>query len=183
MAVRLYGSEFGDGERVSLSREQIAIFRARLNMKAFHGPGKLTGHAVLLGQLLLDMLGKGGELFPSMETLSRRLGVCLDTIQRALQRLRQLGFLNWTRRLVRIGGRVRQTSNAYHFRCETGTRQQVLKSMNPVPLTERNARVRAQSGSGEDRAAAASAVQQLRSLGMHAEADRLARQWGIARPD
>src|SRR4051794_18585080 len=68
-------SEFGEGRRVPLDREQRAVLRARLRMPAFRGPGRLTANAVEIGKTLLDMLGKGGELFPSIETLRQRIGV------------------------------------------------------------------------------------------------------------
>jgi hypothetical protein len=35
------------------------------------------------------------------------------TVQRALDRLRELGLLSWQRRLVREGWQAHQTSNAY----------------------------------------------------------------------
>jgi hypothetical protein len=100
-------SEFGDGKRVKLCREWKARIKARLRMKAYNGPGKLTGTAQLLGGVLLDMAGPDGCLCPSIETLAALLGKSCDAIQRALARLRQLGFLDWTRRVVRLldGGR------------------------------------------------------------------------------
>jgi hypothetical protein len=39
--------------------------------------------------------------------------VSVDTVQRALDRLRSLGLLFWQRRFVRDGWRCEQTSNAY----------------------------------------------------------------------
>jgi hypothetical protein len=141
-------SEFGEGERVALDREQRAVIRARLHMKAHRGPGRLTANAVAIGERLLGMLGPKGALFPAVATLAKLQGISASTVSLALKRLKQGGFLNWTRRLVRVGNRVRQTSNAYAFRCDIGTRQPVLFPLIlSVPLMERDARARAESGS------------------------------------
>lgn len=144
------GSEFGEGERVPLDREQRAVIKARLKMGAFRGPGRLTANAVSIGELLLEMLGKDGALFPSIATLLARTGIrSASTVVLALKRLRQFGFLTWARRLIRVGSRVRQNSNAYAFCCDAGRQQEALRDMIlPVPLTERTARASAERGSG-----------------------------------
>lgn len=142
-------SEFGEGERVPLDREARAVTRARLHMKAFRGPGRLTPNAVAIGKRLLDMLGEGGALFPSIATLAGLEGVAVSTVVTALKRLKLGGFLAWTRRLVRVGNHVGQTSNAYVFRCDAGTRQGVLPGLVlSVVLPERGAQRHAQEGSG-----------------------------------
>src|SRR4051794_7378117 len=127
------GSEFGEGRRVALDREQRAVWRARLRMSAFRGPGKLTANAVLIGERLLGMLGKAGELFPSIETLRQLTGIkSSSTVVLALKRLRQLGFLTWARRLARFGSRVVQVSNAYVLtpgRCDAVTQRGVVPSV------------------------------------------------------
>lgn len=161
------GSEFGEGERVPLDREQRAVIKARLRMRAFNGPGRLTATARLIVPELLGMLGKDGALFPGIATLADRLGKCSDAVRVGLKRLKQLGFLNWTRRLVRHGDRVRQTSNAYAFRCDTGNQQGFLRSLIlPVPLTERSARASAERGSGAAFPAMAPAFLALRERRM-----------------
>lgn len=171
-------SEFGEGERVPLDREQKAVARARLHMSAFRGPGRLTANAVAIGKRLLDMLGKDGALFPSIATLAELEGIkSTSTVVLALKRLRQLGFLAWTRRLVRAGNHVRQTSNAYRFCCDGGSQQGALQS-SIVPK---------QKGSGgaapaslTDREAVAGAARAMRLCGWHAQADQLERDWNIA---
>jgi DNA-binding transcriptional MocR family regulator len=55
-------------------------------------------------------------LDPSHATLATKAAVSVDTVQRQLERLRELGLLSWQRRLIRdesTGWRVEQTSNAY----------------------------------------------------------------------
>jgi DNA-binding transcriptional regulator YhcF (GntR family) len=106
-------SEFGPGRRVPLDREQRAVFRARLTMKAFRRVGALTITAVHIAGIMLGMQGRDGRLDPSIETLAARAGVDPSTVVRALARLRECGFVTWVRRLVRDGSRVEQTSNAY----------------------------------------------------------------------
>src|SRR4051812_21194168 len=107
------GSEFGEGRRVALDREQRAVWRARLRMRAYRQVGKLTVSAVQVGELLVNMLGADGRLDPCIATLATRAGVDPSTVVRALARLRECGFVTWVRRLVRDGSRVEQTSNAY----------------------------------------------------------------------
>jgi hypothetical protein len=158
-------------------------------MRAFQGPNRLSGNAVRLGSLLLDMLSPKGALFPSIATLAARLGVCADTIQRGLDRLCQLGFIDWTRRVRRVGELVQQTSNAYFFCCETGNQEGVLKGLIPLPQFDRGAPARGRKEALErdggeatpqdDRAAAAGAVAILRLWGDQAAADRLAGRWAI----
>jgi len=91
---------------VPLDREQRAVFRARLNMKAFRGPVRLTANAVELGRRLVNMLGQDGRLHPSIETLAALLGIATSTVQTALDRLKEFGFVSWTRRIARCGARV-----------------------------------------------------------------------------
>jgi DNA-binding MarR family transcriptional regulator len=108
------GSIFGTGPRVPLDREQRAQFRAKLKLQ--RQPGRLTIAAAEIGRILVDMLGAGGQLDPSVATIAARAAVDPSTVTRAMVRLRDCGFLTWTRRLVRdvgTGWRVEQTSNAY----------------------------------------------------------------------
>jgi len=108
------GSEFGDGRRVPLDREQRAVFRARLTFKCFRRVGALTIAAVRIAGIMLEMQGKkDGRLDPCIATLATRAGVDPSTVVRALARLRECGFVTWVRRLVRDGNRVTQASNAY----------------------------------------------------------------------
>jgi hypothetical protein len=74
---------------------------------------------VQIGRILLDMLGVDGQLDPSIATLAVKAAVHPSTVTRALSRLNECGFLDWTRRLLRAartGWRTEQTSNAYVLR-------------------------------------------------------------------
>jgi hypothetical protein len=110
-------SIFGVGPRVPLDREQRAQFRAKLLLQ--RRPGRLTLAAVQIGRIMLDMLGADGQLDPSVATLAIRTAVHPPTVTRALTRLKECGFLDWTRRMRRdssTGWRSEQTSNAYVLR-------------------------------------------------------------------
>ena len=106
-----HASIFGPGPRVPLDREQQAVFRAKL--KLARQPGRLTIAGAEIGRLLLNMMGADGRLDPMLDTIAKKARVCRSTVQRALDQLRALGFLDWTRRLVRDRDGTRQTSNAY----------------------------------------------------------------------
>lgn len=108
------GSIFGPGARVPLDREARAVFKAKLKLN--RRPGRLTIACVEIAHVLLEMMGQDGRLDPSVETIAIKAAVNPSTVTRALARLRELGFLGWTRRLARdaaSGWRVAQISNAY----------------------------------------------------------------------
>ena len=110
-------SEFGTGRRVPLDREQRAQILAKL--KLARRPGGLTIAAAEIGRILVGMMGVDGQLDPSIATIATRAAVDPSTVTRALAQLKALGFLDWTRRLVRTsstGWRVAQASNAYVLR-------------------------------------------------------------------
>jgi hypothetical protein len=110
-------SIFGLGPRVPFDREQRAQFRAKLLLQ--RRPGRLTLAAVQIGRIMLDMLGADGQLDPSVATLATKAAVHPSTATRALARLKECGFLAWTRRIRRdlsTGWRSEQTSNAYVLR-------------------------------------------------------------------
>ena len=104
-------SIFGPGPRVPLDREQQAVFRAKL--KLARRPGRLTIAGAEIGRVLLNMMGTDGRLDPMLDTIAKKARVCRSTVQRAIDQLKALGFLDWTRRLVRDRDGTRQTSNAY----------------------------------------------------------------------
>lgn len=104
-------SLFGDGPRRPLDREQRARFRFLLNAhRRVHRIPPLTE---LVGNALVRRLGVDGQLDPAHATIAGDVGCCCRTVRRALDRLRTLGLLMWQRRLVRVGWRTAQTSNAY----------------------------------------------------------------------
>ncbi len=78
-----------------------------------------AGAARKLLLALVKMAGPEGACSPSQKQLAQRLAVSLDTVQRALQRLRQLGLLEYT---LRYDKRGKRTSNLY-----------VLKVGNTLP--------------------------------------------------
>ena len=148
------GSEFGDGPRVPLDREQRAVFRARLTMKAFRRIGALTITAVRVAEIMLGMQGRDGRLDPSIETLAVRAGVDASTVVRALARLRGCGFVTWVRRLVRDGARVEQTSNAYVLTVPGSPDLRFAQAAKPVVFSRVERPSSDSRGSGKRRATA-----------------------------
>ena len=102
------GSEFGDGLRFALDREQRAVWRARLDT------GRVTALHEKVGQALPHRLGTDGRCDPSHDTLAADAGCCPRTVFEALKRLAGLGMLRWINRLDRVGDAVRQISNGLH---------------------------------------------------------------------
>lgn len=108
------------------SAEVWKIVRAAERYDAAHKePGK---HCGPLGSIALDVLRlfarlmdrKTGRLDPSYDFMCRTLSRSRDSIHRALQRLREHGFLDWLRRYTPTEGegkgpQVQQTSNAYRL--------------------------------------------------------------------
>ena len=107
-------SEFGPGPRVPIDRETRAVWKAKI--KLARRPNRLTIAGAEVARVLLEMIGPDGRLDPSIETLAARAAVNPSTVTRALARLCELGFIRWTRRLVRDAAsawRTEQTTNAY----------------------------------------------------------------------
>jgi hypothetical protein len=82
--------------------------------------GGALGHAGLavLHALIFDFLNhRTGRLDPSYAGIAAKAGVCVRTVATALQRLRELGILNWVRRCAErwADGRfvLEQETNAY----------------------------------------------------------------------
>ena len=65
---------------------------------------------------LLRRLGQDGRCDPSHATLAADAAVSPRTVRRALAALAACGLVQWTRRLIRVGWRVAQTSCAYVLR-------------------------------------------------------------------
>jgi AraC-like DNA-binding protein len=104
-------SEFGDGLRWPLDREQRCVWRVRLDLA--RRAGRISSLHVLIGLALLHRLGQDGRLDPSHDTLAADVGCTSRTVRRALAALFELGMVRWINRLVRNGRRAEQTSNAY----------------------------------------------------------------------
>ena len=103
--------------------------RARDFDRATHQPGQhggAVGHTALqvLHSLIFDFLNhRTGRLDPSYAAIASKAGVCVRTVATALQRLRELGILNWVRRCAERwqDGRfvLAQETNAYGLLPET----------------------------------------------------------------
>ena len=106
--------------------------RARDLDRGTHEPGRhggAVGHTALqvLHALIFDFLNhRTGQLDPSYAAIANKAGVCVRTVATALQRLRELGILNWVRRCAESwrDGRfvLQQETNAYTVLPETGWR-------------------------------------------------------------
>ena len=105
------GSEFGDGLRFPLDRERRCVWRVRLDLA--RRAGRITALHALVGEALLRRQGRDGRCDPSHDTLAADAGCSASTVRRALGALFELGMLRWVNRLVRVGSRTEQTSNAY----------------------------------------------------------------------
>jgi hypothetical protein len=110
-------SAFGDGARRPLDREQRAGFKFLI--RAHRAAGRLTATAHDIAEVLLHRLGTDGQLDPSHDTIANDALCCARTVRRALARLRDLGLVRWTLRLVRAGWRIEQTSNQYELLAPT----------------------------------------------------------------
>jgi len=154
-------SVFGMGRRVPLDRERRAQFRAKLRLQ--RRPGRLTLAAVQIGRILLDMLGADGRLDPSVATLATKAAVHPSTVTRALARLKECGFLDWTRRMLRdasTGWRSEQTSNAYVL-CLPACDAQFAPAVN---VFKKEKETGSQWGVRSHRPATAEAPERLESL-------------------
>ncbi len=97
--------------------------------RATHEPGRhggAVGHAALqvLHALIFDFLNhRTGRLDPSYAAIARKAGVCVRTVASALQRLQELGILDWVRRCAETwrDGRfvLEQETNAYGLQPES----------------------------------------------------------------
>jgi hypothetical protein len=105
------GSVFGDGHRVPMDRERRAVWKARVEIH--RRAGRITDGHSYVALALLKRLGTDGRCDPSHQTLADDSGESVDTVKRALKAPHGLGMVDWLRRLIRVGTRVRQISNSY----------------------------------------------------------------------
>ena len=75
--------------------------------------GALTDGMSYVALALIKRLGADGRCDPSHQTLADDSGESIDTVKRALKALHGLGLVDWLRRVIREGMRVRQMSNSY----------------------------------------------------------------------
>src|SRR3954452_24685278 len=98
------GSLFDAGPWRPLDRNARRIWLTKADRA--RRDGHITALHVEIGRALLRRLGADGPLDPSHETIAADAGCCARTVGTALRRLRALGLLAWTRRMVRVGRRV-----------------------------------------------------------------------------
>ena len=165
-------SVFGPGMRVLLDGQDERVFRAGLQMSAYRCCGKLTLGAAAVGRVLVNMQGADGRLDPSRRTLATLAAVSLSTVDRALARLRECGFLTWTRRLIRdprTGWRCEQTSNAYVLRVPPACERQNEAPVGTRVFKQESTPRKLRSGLS-DRDARENAARQLEAMGYAAQA-------------
>jgi hypothetical protein len=119
------GSTTAPARFVAMPKKQAVKLwhRARDFDRGTHQPGQhggAVGHTGLavLHALIFDFLNhRTGRLDPSYAAIAAKAGVCVRTVATALQRLRELGILNWVRRCAErwADGRfvLEQETNAY----------------------------------------------------------------------
>jgi hypothetical protein len=130
------GSIFGDGPRVRLDRNGRARFR--FLARAHRSANRLTADHLDVAEVLVSALGDDGRLDLSHETIAMRALCHVATAKRALARLRELGLIDWTRRLVRgaaTGWRCEQTSNAYILRTPDCCEAQAARVVKKVDIS------------------------------------------------
>jgi hypothetical protein len=103
--------------------------------------GGAVGHTALqvLHALIFDRLNfASGRLDPSHADIARKANVCERTVRNALNRLRDLGILNWVRRCVESwrDGRfvLEQQTNAYALLPESQWRSYSPPPEPPAPM-------------------------------------------------
>ncbi|WP_218013926.1 helix-turn-helix domain-containing protein [Rubellimicrobium rubrum] len=102
------------------------------------------GHVALeVLELLANLVSyRSGRLEPSYAYLMQRLRRSKDAVHRALEALRQHGFLDWLRRHERVelvegpGPRVRQVSNAYRLSLPPRAARLLGHLLSAPPLPE-----------------------------------------------
>jgi hypothetical protein len=133
-------------------------------------PGRLSAGGLQVLVALVRLLGADGRLDPSHATLAALAAVHVATVQRALDRLRELGLLSWQRRLVRDGWQSHQTSNAYVLTPAAVSHDMQIARPVKVDLKKKD-RIEAERTAPEVResamtALAAIAVRRMRALGL-----------------
>lgn len=180
--------------RAEARRFKGTLLKAAKNLeKSTKQPGRRMGALGLTGIAVLEALtgladDLSGRLEPMIATIAEKAGLCARTVSRALNRLKEHGFIDWLRRTVTLdvdgaGPQVSQTSNAYWFPLRGRAAGLVRLIMGKAPpaapdrdevqaaiTMERNARLRAMSSPTRVSAAhaltdqAREAVQRLKAL-------------------
>jgi hypothetical protein len=108
--------------------------------------GKIGYRGLYLLELLLDKVDyPTGALFPSYDKMMEWTGWTRETVSKALHRLRDTGFLRWTRRTEKTGNdgirgpQVRQISNAYGFDLQALPKRayaRLMQLLKPSPIPD-----------------------------------------------
>lgn len=117
----------------------------RLRKEAGKKNGPLGAVAIEVLEYMVNLIDhKTGRLEPSINTLMEKLNRSRDAIWKALNALRQHGFIDWLRRYVPTnndgsGPQVQQTSNAYRLLRPRQAEQAVAGVATPLPLDQEQA--------------------------------------------
>jgi hypothetical protein len=106
-------SLFTAGPRRIFTLGDRALWLARLHTARLSRA--ITAAHAEVARALLRRLGEDGRLDPGYATLAADTGLDERTIGRAIRRLAEASLLTWQRRLVRVGWRAAQSSNAYEL--------------------------------------------------------------------
>jgi len=105
---------FNVGRWLPRDREQVARWRKSVERR--HRLGSLTdAEAAVLLTLPTWLNRKSGRCDPAHGTIAKKAGVCVKTVQRALEGARRLRLVDWDQRAVKIGSVVTQISNLYRL--------------------------------------------------------------------
>ncbi len=92
---------------------------------------------------LIDMVDRHtGRLDPTIATIMMKTGFCRQTVQEAITKLCEHGFLERQRRCVRSHGdgpRFKQTSNAYRITCPPALRSRLGRRGTRPPIPDDHA--------------------------------------------
>lgn len=131
--------------------DRAEVRRVLLAAKRYELAGRLAGRrngplghvALEVLELLANLVSyRSGQLEPSYGYLMRTLRRSKDAISRALEALRQHGFLDWLRRHEKVelvegpGPRIRQVSNAYRLSLPARAARLLGHLISAPPLPE-----------------------------------------------
>jgi hypothetical protein len=125
---------------------KLIILAARRYELQGKQPGKKNGP---LGAVAIEVLEyfanivdfKTGRLDPSLDTLTKKLCRSRDAVWKALNALRDHGFIDWLRRYIPTnnegaGPQVQQASNAYRLSLPARAKAALGKYLKPAPAPE-----------------------------------------------
>lgn len=101
-------ADFQRLDRERRARWRWLVGQARRNRRLSFG-------AAAVGQVLHDMHGQDGRIFPTHQAIAEKAGLSVRAVRYALRALEALGLLEWTRRAIGRGRQRRQTSSAFRL--------------------------------------------------------------------